>query len=603
MKAPFQPTASTVQKRTASVRAGMLCLALAWGTAGCTGEISEMPGGPGSNPGGPPNPGMTGGSGGGGGMVMVPGKPNEEPIAVPVGVDPGSKGIHRLNAAEYNATVADVLGTTLRPASSAWLGGESAGYDNMYAVLDINAEQYEKYLIAATAIADDVFAAADLKAKVMICATEDQACTDRIISTSGRRIFRRPLSTEEVGTYAKVYAEAKKQGENHEGSAKQVLRALLASAEFLYRMEFDPDPKSMTKHPVSGYELASRLSYFLWSSAPDDTLLNAAEDKSLLDNSKLLATVDRMMNDAKATRFVENFAGQWLGARKLPDHAANATVYPEWSVPLATSLSKEMFSFFTEFVKNDVPWNDFMKADFNFVDTGIARLYGMPARAMGTGMQRVEIKDDKRYGFAGLGGFLALSALPDRTSPTLRGRWILHSLLCIEPPPPPEGAGTLEGLDTSKNIRVALEAHRKDPSCAACHALFDPYGLSLEQFDGIGRYRTTYKDGSTIDPSTELLPSQTFPNGVKFTGLDGLSDTMTKDPKFGQCLGDNLFMYSLGRTIDPAHHADVTKPATDRPYLDAVQIEWKKGTPSVKRLIQTLVLAETFRYRHALAAN
>ncbi|HEY0713413.1 MAG TPA: DUF1592 domain-containing protein [Polyangia bacterium] len=522
---------------------------------------------------------------------MPPVGPPITPPAV-MGVDPGSKGLHRLNANEYNATVKDVLGTSLQPATSAWLGGELAGYDNMYSVLDMNAEQYDRYLQAATAIADDVFANATAKGKVMVCTAEDNACVNNIISTTGRRVFRRPLSTDEVATYAKVYAAAKKEGENHEGSAKQVLRALLASAEFLYRMEFDPDPKSTAKHPLSAYELASRLSYFLWSSAPDDTLLNAAEDKSLLDNTKLLATVDRMMGDAKSSRLVENFAGQWLGARKLPDHAANAQIYPDWSAALASSLSKEMYSFFGEFVKSERPWTDFMKADINFVDGGIAKLYGMTGTT-GTNMQRVEIKDDKRYGFAGLGGFLAMSALPDRTSPTLRGRWILHNLLCIEPPPPPEGAGNLDGLDTSKNIRVALEDHRKDPSCSACHALFDPYGLALEQFDGIGKYRTTYKDGTTIDATAELPVSETFPQGVKFAGLEGLADTMTKNPGFTECVSDNLFMYGLGRLITD----------TDRPYLKAVQTEWKKGTPTLKRLVQTLVLAETFRYRHALAAN
>ncbi|HEY0711462.1 MAG TPA: DUF1588 domain-containing protein, partial [Polyangia bacterium] len=175
----------------------------------------------------------------------------------------------------------------------------------------------------------------------------------------------------------------------------------------------------------------------------------------------------------------------------------------------------------------------------------------------------------------------------------LRGRWILHNLLCVEPPPPPPGVGEAQGLDETKNVRLALEDHRKDPSCSACHALFDPYGLSLEQFDGIGKYRTTYKDGSVIDPSTELAASVTFPDGVKFSGLDGLADTMTKDPKFGACVADNLFMYSLGRPV----------AETDRPYLAAAQVEWKKGTPSLKRLIQTLTVAETFRFRRALVAN
>ena len=232
-------------------------------------------------------------------------------------------------------------------------------------------------------------------------------------------------------------------GENHEGSIKQVLRAFLSSAEFLYRIEVDATPNSPQKHPLNPYELASRLSYFLWSSAPDDALLAAAADNSLTQDDKLRATVDRMLADpVKSARFVENFAGQWLGARKLPAHAADTTVFPDWSPALADSLTKEMYLYFAEFLKSDRTWLDFMKADFNFVDAAVAKVYGVPAGAA-AGMQRVEIKDDKRFGFAGLGGFLALSSLGERTSPTLRGRWILSNLLCDEPPPPPARASPI----------------------------------------------------------------------------------------------------------------------------------------------------------------
>jgi hypothetical protein len=565
----------------------LLCLLLACAPVACTGEISTSTrlGAPGVAPTDKPPTSNPPGAGDPMGVI----KPPPGPMAV----DPGTKSVHRLNAAEYNATVADVLGTTLQPASSSWLGGELGGFDNISDVLDMNAEQYERYLNAATSIADDVFASADAKAKVMICTAADNACAQNIISKTGLRLFRRPLATDEVATYLKVYTAARGHMETHEGAVKQVLIALLGSSEFLYRIETDPDPKSTAKHPLTSYELASRLSYFLWSSAPDDALLAAAADNSILQSDKLTAAVDRMLMDpTKGTRFIENFAGQWLGARKLPDHAAAPAVYPEWSTAVATSLSKEMYMFFAEFVKGDRPWTDFLKADINFVDAGVAKLYGMPARATGTGIQRVEIKDDERYGFAGLGGFLAMSALPERTSPTLRGRWVLHNLLCLEAPPPPPGTpelGVAGGLDPEKNIRAALEEHRKSPSCAACHALFDPYGLSLEQFDGIGKFRTTYADGSTIDPTTELLASPAFPQGLKFTGLDGMTEAVTRDPRFSECVMDNLFTYSLGRLVTDA----------DRPYLAAVQAEWKKGALTLRRLIQSLVLAETFRFRHA----
>lgn len=266
-------------------------------------------------------------------------------------------------------------------------------------------------------------------------------------------------------------------------------------------------PDSNKPDLVDPYELASRLSYFLWSSAPDDALLDAAGGDSLGDDEKIVAAVDRMLADAKATRFIENFSGQWLGSRKLPEHAASTAVYPDWSPQLADSMAKEMYLYFGEFLKSDRSWLDFMKADFNFVDGPLAKHYGFKGNVVGS-RQRVEIRDDTRFGFAGPVGFLAMSSLGQRTSPTLRGRWILSNLLCVEPPPPPEGVAALSaGVGADENIRTALERHRSAPACAGCHALFDPYGLSLEQFDGVGKYRTTYPDGSRIDASAQLLPS------------------------------------------------------------------------------------------------
>jgi hypothetical protein len=564
-----------------------------WGAVACGSEIGDAPAGKGrstatgTGTGSSGSGGATGGGGSGAGSGSGGSTTTDSGTPIPpAAVDPGTKGAHRLNSTEYNATVTDVLGVKLQLANSSWRGGEIGGFDNMAAVLDIDDAQYKRYFEAAGQISDAVFAAADLKAKIVTCATtDDVACVQSIISGIGRRVFRRPLSPDEVTTYNKVYTLARQQGENHDGSIKQVLRSLLSSAEFLYRIETDPNPSSTEKHPLNAYELASRLSYFLWSSAPDDALLAAAADNSLTQDDKLTAAVDRMLADpTKYARLVENFSGQWLGARKLPEHAASPSVYPNWSPQLANSLTQEMYLYFTEFLKNDRSWLDFLQADVNFIDATLATHYGMPAPA-GTGQQRVEVTTDQRFGFFGLGGFLAISSVDNRTSPTLRGRWVLTNLLCTEPPAPPPGVPELTAgtFDPTKNVVKALEEHRKNPACSGCHGIFDPYGLSLEQFDGIGKYRTVYGDGATIDPTTEL-------GGIKFTGIRGLADTVTKNPKYTKCITDTMFTYSLGRLI-----AD-----TDRPYLEAVLTDWTKGTPTLKRLIRSLVLAETFRYRHAV---
>lgn len=565
------------------VRTGLLGAALFCGAVACNGEIGEArglapstgtagTGAPSGNAGTTGSAGTTGGAGTG--VVMLPS---------------GSKGVHRLNSTEYNATVADVLGTKLQPASSSWRGGEIAGFDNIAAVLDVDEAQFQRYFDAAGQIADDVFAAADLKAKIMTCATTDAACAQSIIGATGRRLFRRPLGTDEVATYKAVYDKARELGETHEGSVKQVLRALLSSSEFIYRVELDPNPASNEAHPLNGYELASRLSYFLWSSAPDDTLLNAAGDGSLLTEATIRTTVDRMLADPiKGARFVENFSGQWLGARKLPNRATDTTVFPDWSTPVAQSLTKEMYLYFDEFVKNDRPWSEFMTADINFVDANTAKLYGVPAPA-GGGMQRMEIKTDKRVGFTGLAGFLAASSLPARTSPTLRGGTVLRKLLCKEPPTPPKGVpelGGAGGFDPTKNVKVALEQHRTQMSCAVCHAMFDPFGLALEQFDGIGKYRTTYADGSTIDPTGVLA-------GQQFMGAEGVSQVVVADPRYNECVAEYLFTYGLGRE----------RTASDGPSLKAMEATWLTGTPSLRRLIQTLALSDSFRTRHGGATN
>jgi Protein of unknown function (DUF1592)/Protein of unknown function (DUF1588)/Protein of unknown function (DUF1595)/Protein of unknown function (DUF1585)/Protein of unknown function (DUF1587) len=570
--------------RASLIRSRLLWAALACGAAACNGAIGGLGGagpGPGTAGGGTAGGGAgsgAGGSTGGGGSAGSGG------AIVPT--DPASLALHRLNSNEYNATVADVLGTTLQPANSSWLGGEFGGFDNMAAYLDVDEPQYQRYFDAAGQIADDVFASPAQKAKIVTCATTDAACVDGIIGATGRRLFRRPLDAAELVTYKKVYTAAHDLGEDHDGSVKQVLRAFLSSSEFLYRVEFDPTPTSAAKHPLTSYELASRLSYFLWSSAPDDALLTAAADGSLAQDDKVRAQVARMLADpVKSQRFVENFAGQWLGARKLPQHGVDATAFPDWTPQMAASLTKEMYLYFGEFLSTDRPWSDFMKADLNFVDASTAKVYGVAAPTQ-AGLQRTTITTDKRVGFAGLGGFLALSSLPKRTSPTLRGRWILNNLLCQTVPDPPKDVPDIAvtGLDPTKNIRAALEEHRKVASCAACHSSFDPFGLSLEEFDGIGKFRTTYSDGTAIDASATL-------KGVTFTGLQGMADTVTANPKFNECVAQFMLTYGLGRQL----------VAVDKPALQTIQTQWAAGTPTLRRLVETLALSEPFRTRQGAA--
>jgi hypothetical protein len=574
---------STLRGRVFGTAAAASVLGLSLCSTACTGILD----GSGSSA----APGMpNGGTGtigtipGGGGSATVGGGSSA--------MASGYKAIHRLNSNEYNATVKDVLGTTLTPANGSWPVYELNGFDNMADVQIVDQDQYQRYFDASSAIAADVFAQPAFKTKYITCATSDDACVSGIIGNLGLHLFRRPLKPTEVTNYKTVYTAAQGQGEAHEGALKYVLSALLSSSEFLYRMEFDPNPNSAEKHPLSAYELATRLSYFLWSTAPDDALLAAAADSSISKDETLKSTVDRLLgNAANQARFVQNFYGQWLGGRRVAEHAVAPDVYTAWNPALADSLAQEMYAYFADFLNTDRSWLEFLTADENFVDGPLATLYGMPAPPAGT-RQKVSVTTDKRVGFLGLAGFLAQSSLDRRTSPTLRGRWIMINLLCTQPPSPPKDVPKIEvaagATDLSKgNVRAVLEKHRANPVCANCHALFDPYGLPLEQFDGIGAYRATYGDGSTIVPDTTLI------DGTSLKGLNELADTLSKDARFKQCIADNMYSYSLGRMAGD----------NDRGALDAIQATWNNGTqaPSIRRLIDAIVLGQSFRTRSGQA--
>jgi hypothetical protein len=593
----FEKRAATTSKATRThgylIAAGVLALT----AMACGGGLDQGPTGSGdgmNQPGGgsggtdPMGVGGTAGTvtGGGSGGVGIP-----QGGAPTVG-DPGTTLIHRLNSYEYNNTVQDLLGTTLAPATANWFDGTAGGFDVIAETHRVDDAQYERYFNAAVTLVDDVFANPALVAGIVTCATQDDpACVQSIIQGFGTRAFRRPLSPEEVTTYSTVYTAARGQNEDHTASIKQVVRAMLSSAEFLFRIETDPVGDTAS-HLLTGYDLASRLSYLLWASMPDATLFAAAADNTLLDGAALSAQVDRLIADPKSQRFVQSFAGQWLGIRKVATHTVVPSVYPEWNTALGNSMMTEAYSYFAEFLGTDRPWTDFLRADFNYVDTTLANHYGVAAPA-GPGFARVENVADERFGFLGLGAFLTLTSYEHRTSPTLRARWILTDLLCTPPPPPPPNVPEFDGADSqedvaNQNIRTRLEQHRADPTCAACHAIFDPFGLALENFDGIGRHRTQYPNGDVVDASG------VFPDGTPFDGLPGMVEVALARPGFNDCVVEKTFVYGLGRLTRAA--------GEDQPYLTNIRDTWQaSAVPSLKALVHTVVASEPFRYRHGTA--
>ena len=558
--------------------------ALGVGLVGCTGMVAGSDNGRGA-------PGV-GSSPGAGGAPTTAGIGTGGAGATTGVANPGLSAMHRLNSAEYNASVVDALGATLQPATGNWRGGEIDGFDNIASVLGVDDTQVGLYVDAAEAISKDVFANAAARAKIVTCATtDDMACVKSIIAATGLRVFRRPLTDAEQTNYAMVYTSSRAQKLDHYGALQDVLWALLSSAEFLYRMEFDNGVQ--TSHLIGGYELASRLSYFLWSSGPDDALLASAD--TLNTDAAIGSAVTRMLADPKSTRLVLNFAGQWLGARKTLAHPVAPDIYPAWSSDVAAAASNEIYSYFNEFLRNDRPWTDFLTADVNFVNAGLAGFYGIP-NITGTTPQRVEYAGDKRAGFLSLVGFLAVSSVDRRSSPTLRGKWILVNLLCSPPPAPPPGIPSLaagKATDTG-SVRAVLEAHRAAPACNACHSVMDPFGLALEQYDGVGKFRTAYADGTAIDPSTSLPAGGAYPMGVSFSGLDGAASSANANPKFKECIAEKLYTYGLGRSLT----------TDDKTNAQAIAADWETtGALSISRLLNRLALSEPFRYRNPGSAQ
>ena len=553
-------------------------------SSGAAGAVGAQPEPANAGTGSVVGPGPGGGSdsgpngSGAGGMGSAGGPSATSPL------DIGTKAIHRLGSIEYDNTVRDLLGTA-KTFGSGFASEEADGFDNVAEALTMSPRQVESYFSAARELSAAAFADATLRARILTCTLEsDATCARTIISNFGKRAFRRPLEMAEEQWLLGKYEAAKALGETPTGAMQHVVHVILSAPQFLYRIEFDSDLTSRAPHPLSGYELASRLSYAIWSSMPDDELFALAASGELSNASTLRAQVDRMLDDPRSDMLVKNFAAQWLGIRQLTEHAVSSTVYPQWSSAVSSSAQKEMELYFSEFLYKDLPFSQFLTADFNFVDAALAQHYGMakPAQA---GFSRVVDTADQRQGLLGLAGFLTLTSRETRSSPIIRGKWILDAFVCMKltlPPglvvePLPEPA---EG-DAPKTVRELIAVHRAEPTCGACHNLIDPIGLALENFDGIGRYRAAYENGLPIDTSGVL------PGGAQVNSLSALAGELSKDPRFLSCAATKLNTYALGRAV------------SDRRSLVEIVANWTAGTPTLRNLIKETVTHVTFTQRRS----
>jgi mono/diheme cytochrome c family protein len=366
------------------------------------------------------------------------------------------------------------------------------------------------------------------------------SCERKIIRDMARRAFRRPVSSTELQPYLKLAALAKQQGATSFNERIGVaIEGLLVSPDFLFRIERSGTPQ------ISQYELASRLSYFLWSSMPDSELMRAADAGALRKPPMLRAQISRMLKDPKARALVENFGGQWLETRRLESVTPDREKFPEFEEYLRMSMRKETDLLFENIVKEDRSILEFIDANYSFLNQRLAEFYGIP-NVKGPEFRKVDLTGTARGGILTQASVLTVSSYANRTSPVLRGKWVLENILNAPPPPPPPNVPALDEKATgsSASMRQQMEEHRKNPTCASCHSRMDPLGFGLENFNAIGASRT--QDGKfPIDASGKL------PDGREFEGAAALKKILRQDHQaFGQVLTEKLLTYSLGRGLE-----------------------------------------------------
>ena len=378
--------------------------------------------------------------------------------------------------------------------------------------------------------------------------SQNLSCAQRILETLARRAYRRDVDTHDLAPLVGFYREGA-EDDGFDAGIQLALKGLLVAPEFLFRIERDPEGIApQTAYALSNFELASRLSFFLWSSIPDDELLDLASEERLSDTAVLHAQVQRMIASDKADAFIENFAGQWLFLRNLEASVPVQSNFPDFDDTLRQSLRQETELFFESIVREDRSVLDLLTADYTFMNGRVAKHYGVTG-IQGPEFRRVRLgPDNPRRGILGHGSILTVTSYPDRTSPVVRGKWILENLLGAEPPdPPPDVPGLVEtdGQGTKLSMRERLAAHRADPACASCHAVMDPLGFSLENFDAIGRWRTVGDAGEAIDAKGVT------PDGSEFEGVDGLRSALLSSDLFLITMTEKLMTYALGRGIEP----------------------------------------------------
>ncbi|TWU25150.1 hypothetical protein Pla52o_14480 [Novipirellula galeiformis] len=404
--------------------------------------------------------------------------------------------------------------------------------------------------------------------------------TAQVIAPLASRAFRRPATKNEVMRLTQLASQVRSDGASFEESIQVALQAILVSPHFLFKVEQHATPDPSGELPrINQYELATRISYFLWSSMPDDELLSMAHQGKLHDRRELLRKVGDMIVDPRSNQFIENFAGQWLQLRNLETVDPDASEFPAFNDEIRQAMRRETLTFVAAVMRENLPVTSLLDADFTYLNEELAAFYGV-AGVTGSEYRKVSLAGTPRGGLLTHASVLTVTSNPTRTSPVKRGKWILDNLLNTPPPPAPPNVPELDKGKLSGTLREQMEQHRSNPACAACHNMMDPLGFALENFDAIGRWRT--KDGKdTIDASGKL------PDGTQFNGADDLRRVLSKErsEQFVRCLAEKMLIYATGRGTE----------YYDRCAIDAIMAEMKERDNRFAYLISAIIQSEPFQ--------
>lgn len=495
----------------------------------------------------------------------------------------GPSPIRRMTRREYDRTVHDLINDATKPGAAFPDEEEALGFNNNANAQSMSPVLTEKYLTVAEDIAERAVQNLPALTGCDPVAVGEEACAKSFIERFGKKAFRRPLTSQDVNDFLAVY-NAGRSGADFKTGVSLVVQTFLQSPEYLYRIEEGApvaDEPGVTK--LNGYEVASRLSYFLWGTMPDEALMNAAEAGELDSPEGIEAHARRMLLDGRAQDTVREFHAQWLGLARIADVAKDTTVFPDFDPAIRPHLRAE-----ADALIDDVMWRGsgdltaLFTAKHTYLNGPLATFYGVHG-VTGDALQKVERPADRAAGLLSQGGMLAVHAHPDQTSPVLRGKFVREQLLCQAVPPPPEGLIiTPPSPDKNATTRERFAQHRADPACQGCHAMMDPVGFGFERFDSLGRYRDA-ENGVAIDDSGEVSGTSIG----AFKGISELGAKLAAAPEVQQCVARQWFRFAQGR-------AELT---ADLCTVESLQKTFSESNLKITELMVALTRTRPFRFR------